>query len=109
MNKDQPDLWSEQGIDVSGSDALIELLLWSGVVIVLLVAFFVGWRVMRRWYSRSLQNEPNEGIWTLQDLRDLKAMGKISEQEYEAIHQQIVARTKDTTRTDASSRRTPSV
>ncbi len=42
-----------------------------------------GWYVLRRWWRR--EEKPAEAGWTLQQLREMKSRGQITEAEYERL------------------------
>ena len=69
-------------------NALVELvpypLLFMGAVIVLGLAMWYY-----RFWVKSWDSSPDP-TWTLQELRDLRSAGELSEEEYEALRQSVL-------------------
>lgn len=67
-----------------------DIWIWSAVLIgAIALVGVVAW-LIRRWWSR-LGQAPPEGIWSLQQLRDLRSSGQISEGEYERLRSEMLA------------------
>ena len=81
--------------DPGSLDSFIEVVIWIGILIGLLGAMWLAWVLLRKWYFGGLNNDRNGVPWTLQDLRDLKERGELSEIEFETLRQQLIASYKD--------------
>jgi uncharacterized membrane protein len=67
---------------------IVPLFIWTAVVVVVALAGFGVAVAVRRWMSRE---EPIE-TFTFQDLREMRARGDISEQEFAAMRAALLAR-----------------
>ena len=72
-----------------------DLFIWGGVLIVLLVALWLACIWLRRWYFGTSEDEFSSELWTLADLRRMRARGEITEDEYESLYGQAIALHKD--------------
>ncbi len=77
------------------SDGTADLFLWGGVLIVLLVALWLVCMWLRRWYLGTSEDASSSGLWTLADLRRMKAQGEITEDEYETLRGQAIGSYQD--------------
>ncbi len=60
-----------------------EMALWGGALILATVVLVVAWMLIRRWQRRTAAETGEAGpIWSLQQLRELKAQGQITDAEY---------------------------
>lgn len=67
------------------------ILILSGALLGLIVLLFVGLWYYRRWFLSKEDTEEQTEAWTLQDLRRMKAEGKISEEEFQALREAMLA------------------
>ena len=72
-----------------------QLALWGALALVLLVALWVAWIWLRKWYFGGAANNSREGLWTLQDLRQMRERGEITEDEYQTLRQQTIGAYQD--------------
>jgi len=56
------------------------------------VAALIAGYVLTRRYRRQLERTTREAPFTLQDLRDLRARGEITDQEYESMRAMMIGR-----------------
>lgn len=88
-------LWKVIRVQVlAASDNLIDVFIWVGILFVMVALFWLAWVYARKWSMRD-GSEPLTP-WTLQDLRELKDRGELSENEYQTLREQIIAQHKDT-------------
>ena len=74
--------------DVGGD--VVSILFWGAVLAVLVVGLGYGLFALRRWWlGEDVPDAAPE--WTLQDLRELKAKGALSEAEYESLRGAAIA------------------
>jgi uncharacterized membrane protein len=78
------------------TDNLVQVSGWIAVVIVLLGLFWMGWFMLRRWFRNSIADSEAADVWTMQELRDLLAQGKITKDEFDRMRRQIVGSFQDT-------------
>ncbi len=76
-------------------DSFVELAQWGALALVLLVALWVAWIWLRKWYFGGAANNSHEALWTLQDLRQMRERGEITEEEYETLRQQTIGAYQD--------------
>jgi hypothetical protein len=64
---------------------------WAGglILVIVLAGFAVG--RIRKWMRPGVQKSSAES-WSLQDLRDLRRQGLVSEQEFETLKAAIIAK-----------------
>ncbi len=74
------------GLAVGDAD-LVSVFLWFAVVAVASLAGFYLVVALRRWMQREARVES----FTLQDLRDMRARGDISDQEFSAMRSAMLA------------------
>jgi len=68
-----------------------ELVSWSGLLLVLGVpAIILGWLGARALKRRLLRHQSSEQPFTIQDLRDMRSRGQITEQEFEAMRAAVL-------------------
>ena len=72
-----------------------DLFIWGGVLIVLLVALWFVLIWLRKWYFGTSEDKLSSELWTLADLRRMRAQGEITEDEYETLHGQAIALHRD--------------
>lgn len=77
-------------------DSFVELAQWGALALVLLVALWIAWSWVRKWYFGQAANNSHEALWTLQDLRQMHERGEITEDEYEILRQQTIGAYQDT-------------
>jgi hypothetical protein len=77
------------------SSSTVDLFLWGGVLIVLLVALWIVWLWLRKWYFGASEDGFSSEIWTLADLRRMKEHGEITEEEFNTLHEQVIASYQD--------------
>jgi len=57
--------------------------LWGGALLLATLVLVVAWMLIRRWQRRTAEDTEATGpIWSLQQLRELKAKGQITDAEY---------------------------
>ena len=66
------------------------ILSWGAVLAVLVVGLGYGVRALRRWWLGEDKTCASPD-WTLQDLRELKAKGELTEAEYETLRGAMIA------------------
>ena len=71
-----------------------EILLWTGVVVILLVLLWLVMTVAKKKLDR-MQEERREIPFTLHDLRQLHAEGKLTDDEYKKAKAQVIAMSRD--------------
>ncbi len=71
-----------------GSEEILSVFLWSVLAACVAVAGFYAAAAVRRWAQRS----QSTGSFTLQDLREMRARGQITEQEFAAMRAAMLAR-----------------
>lgn len=65
------------------------VIVWAAVLVAVVIAATVALLLVRRWLLGAPGDEPSEGL-SLQDLRDLRRKGALSEEEFEAAKRVIV-------------------
>lgn len=73
------------------SENFIEIAVWGTALIVLFIALWIVWICLRKWYAGLDQHSRSKLSWTLQDLRDMKERGDISETEFQTLRQQTIS------------------
>lgn len=78
--------------DVSGRVGTI--VIWVAILAVLVVGLGYGLLALRRWWlgENEYCGSPD---WTLQDLRELRAKGELTEAEYESLRAATIAGARD--------------
>jgi hypothetical protein len=76
---------------VSSAESIAASALFWGLVLLaaILVLVAVTWLVRRRAISASTQSF--DGIWSLQQLREMKTEGRITNEEFEALKLKVLA------------------
>ena len=75
-----------------------ELALWGGALILATLVLVAAWVLIRRWQRRTAEETENtEPIWSLQQLRELKTHGQITEAEYAKLAARMSAALKQRT------------
>jgi hypothetical protein len=73
------------------ADSVTEILLWGASLLAAVIVLFGGvWYYRSRWLNPD-ESEPRRQPWTLDDLRQMKQQGQISDEEYQALRESIVA------------------
>ena len=73
------------------SDDVTQIILWCTVLILAIVVLFLGvWYYRRRWIETSAGSS-DQTPWTLDDLRNMKEAGQLSEEEYQALRASMIA------------------
>jgi len=68
-----------------------ELVSWSGLLLVIgIPAIILCWLGARALKRRLLRHQSSEQPFTIQGLRDLRARGQITEQEFEAMRAAVL-------------------
>ena len=70
---------------------------WGSVLIAAVIALAVIVWLVRRW-ALSPPTRGGEGIWSLQHLRELKAQGRITEGEFEALKAKTLSASRSSIR-----------
>lgn len=79
--------------DPSSTNSPVERI-WIMLIVVVVVAVVVA--LFAGWIRRKAMMEPGPSIgFTLSDLRDMRAEGQLSEEEFQATKAKILARTKE--------------
>lgn len=68
--------------------------LWRAVAIAAAVIFGIAlsWWMFRRWWRRRYaEPEPKGEVWTLQQLRDLKVQGQITDAEFARLKAAMIS------------------
>ena len=78
--------------------AEVQAFVWLLLILVTLVALFIGFAFLRRYFRAQSSETPDEAF-TLADLRSLLKHGKITNAEFEQLKQHVIAVAKS----DASS------
>jgi hypothetical protein len=70
---------------VSGADSIAaSAIFWGAVLIAAIIALgAIIW--LARWWTVSAPRTGDETVWSLQHLREMKAEGRITEGEFEAL------------------------
>ena len=55
-----------------------------------LVLSWLGWFLMNRYRKALLKDSGGGQLWDLDDLREMKESGQLTEQEYQALRQKLV-------------------
>ncbi len=72
-------------------DEYAGLLGWLAVVVAAILVGFIVVMTVRRWAHQEVQAE----AFTFQDLRDMRARGEITEQEFKAMRDTLLAQMTD--------------
>lgn len=72
------------------SSSLLKAAPWIGVLIVLLIAFWLVWKWARRYSLDDQDRSGGAAAWTLEQLRDLRRRGQLTESEYESLRRQML-------------------
>lgn len=76
---------------LSGSDFLKAV----GLAVAAIVALAITWMVFRRWWRRRYDGpEQVAEAWTLQQLRDLKVQGQITDAEFARLRSAMIPGSK---------------
>ena len=67
------------------------VLLWGAVLLVATVVVGFGIRALRRRVFPE-QEPPPDQLWTLEDLREMRDCGRLSEEEFETLRARVIAR-----------------
>jgi hypothetical protein len=83
------------------ANGYVDLLIWGGLGVALLGGLWLVWTRSRRWL---LENDrpASGGAFSLQELRDMRSRGDLSEEEFETLRQQLVGGYKDMSEEDQS-------
>ncbi|MFQ5494560.1 MAG: SHOCT domain-containing protein [Phycisphaerae bacterium] len=72
-----------------------DILFWGGVLIAGIGALGLCLWWIRRWSLSTHPRRRDEEDWSLQHLRDLRVRGDLSEAEFEALKDRMLARHRD--------------
>ena len=74
----------------AAGSATVRIVVWAGGLIVVIVLAGVVLGRYRKWMRTDVEARSAQS-WTLQDLRDLRRQGRISEQEFDTLKAAIIA------------------
>lgn len=83
-----------------------DVIRWGLVLIGAICVLGLGVWLVRRWSLRSTSSQGME-TWSLQDLRDLRAADKITEEEFQALRSQILEMTRGAENASAAETKRP--
>ena len=78
----------------SAKHGLSGVILWSAILVVLLLACFAGYTLLRRWMRPTDTSDESARGFTLSDLRAMHRRGELSDAEYEATRSQMLGAAK---------------
>jgi hypothetical protein len=81
-------VWAQSG---SPQRQMHAVLVWGTVLLVLTVVVGFGIRALRRRVFPE-QEPPPDQLWTLEDLREMRDRGRLSEEEFETLRARVIAR-----------------
>jgi hypothetical protein len=67
------------------------VLVWGTVLLVVALVVGLGIRALRRRVFPE-KEPPPEQLWTLEDLREMRDRGELSEEEFETLRARVIAR-----------------
>ncbi|UCG32760.1 MAG: SHOCT domain-containing protein [Phycisphaerales bacterium] len=67
------------------------VLVWGTVLLVLALVVGMGIRALRRRVFPEKEPPPDQ-LWTLEDLREMRERGQLSEEEFETLRARVIAR-----------------
>ena len=67
------------------------VLVWGTVLLVVALVVGLGIRALRRRVFPEEEAPPDQ-LWTLEDLREMRDRGKLSEEEFETLRARVIAR-----------------
>ncbi len=76
--------------DSGVADSFVGVFIWGGVLIALLVAFWIVWVWLRKLYFGGGQSSSLGALWTLDDLRQMRDRGELREDEYQTLRKQAI-------------------
>lgn len=71
-----------------------EMFVWCVALVGAAAALAVAWWLMRRWWRRSSDLVEPGPVWSLQQLRELKAAGQLTDEEYSRLAARMSAALK---------------
>jgi len=77
------------GTDITG------IVTWVVILMGIVVVFWLVWMLSRRWFLTGDSKDLSDTTWTLQDLRELKEKGQLTEIEYNTLREQTLAQHRD--------------
>jgi hypothetical protein len=81
------------------------VLLWGTILLGATVVVGFGIRALRRHVFPE-QEPPPDQLWTLEDLREMRNRGRLSEEEFETLRARVIARMAGAERDDGPQGRT---
>lgn len=76
-------------------DSFVELAQWGALALVLLVALWIAWIWLRKWFFGRASDDSHEALWTLRDLRQMREREELTEEEYETLRRQTIGAYQD--------------
>lgn len=77
------------------ANSFVDLLIWGGLGVVLLVGLGLLWTRSRRRFLDADRLTSGGGAFTLQELRDMRSRGDLSEEEFQSLRQQLIGGYQD--------------
>jgi hypothetical protein len=83
----------------SVADLAVRIMIAGGLLLLAIIVLALGvWYYRRRWLGGT---ESSTTPWTLEDLRQLRAGGDITEAEYQALRGALIGQYVDSSKTDS--------